>query len=102
MITVKVFLNGKMIKQTESNYAVVFTGDIRDKDTVSDGIGVYGELSVEMLGTTLCSGTIECVDAVCREIGMCSLDRLHIINAISDAIRQGGSERILQKRRGRR
>lgn len=97
MITVKVFLDGEMINQTQSDYAVVFTGDIRDKDTVSDAIGVYGELSVEMLGAALCSGTIECVDSVCREIGMDSTDYLQIINAISKAIRKGGRERILQK-----
>lgn len=88
MIEVKVFHDGKMVAHTESDYAVVFSGCKK-----SDGIGVYGELNMNNLATTLASGTVKCIDAVSREIGIGIFGRNMAIRAISAMIKEGGMEK---------
>lgn len=90
MITVKVFEDGKMINQTSGDYVVVFTGTDEKGSNM-----ICGKFSMADLGATLCSGTVECVAAVCREIGVTSSAHLAIINAISAAVKKQGHESIL-------
>ena len=88
MVEVKVFLDGKMVRHTESDYAVVFSGSEK-----GDGIGICGEFSMSDFATTLAYCTVECIDAVSREIGIEDFDRYMIIRTISEGIKKRGREK---------
>ena len=97
MVTVKIFKDGEMINQTESEFAVVFTGsdDENDENTARNSVGVYGELSVSDLEATVSYGTVKCITAACREFGIKSHEQWALINTIAEAIREEGLESIL-------